>query len=330
MCTTMRSFAQHSVSRFAVISLLFFRLPYGIYRANDETSGHWSMHNESDTPTHKSEPLTGSRALHHDETGVVTGLMRILVVDSNPAILSDIENALWVWPHKVTLALDVKEAESLCRHLTPTAILAAANGDSHNDTVTISALRACLPRVPLIALVSAEQAKTPGRFIERGADALLPREDAGHPTLHDLVMSVQPKSSGEITPRPLPGPQLPFSLRQSEMLGALICDVAGLIVDSNLCLARSLGYRDTKGLTGQNVSSDLLGNRGLWVAWKQVAGDTKAILRRRSEIAGVNGQRVWMQVEVVAAPRCPNYLQAVFVDRTELVMVPSESMTMAG
>jgi hypothetical protein len=86
-------------------------------------------------------------------------------------------------------------------------------------------------------------------------------------------------------------------------------------------LATWLGYPDTDELRRRNILHDLLKNRNDWVSWKQVAGDTSAIIHQKSAVAAKNGQILWMQLEVFAAPNHPSHLQVVFTDRTELAML---------
>ncbi len=120
-------------------------------------------------------------------------------------------------------------------------------------------------------------------------------------------------------------PVLTLPWRRSEMLGALLCDVTGSIVDVNRSLATWLGYPNTDELRGRNVLHDLLKNRDDWISWKQVAGDTSIIFHQETAIAAKNGQVLWTKIEVFAAPNHPSHLQAVFVDLTELAMLTGQS-----
>jgi PAS domain S-box-containing protein len=188
-------------------------------------------------------------------------------------------------------------------------------------TKSIPALRRCLPTVPIVAVVSQTQFAAPGMFLDQGADALLMREDAHRPTLHDLLISVRRSPDIAKTATRTHVPELALPWRQSKMLGALICDVTGSIVDANRSLATWLGFANTDELRGRNVLHDLLKNRDDWVSWKQVAGDTSAIIHQESAVAAKNGQVLWTKIEVFAAPSSPSHLQAVFVDLTELAML---------
>ncbi len=147
------------------------------------------------------------------------------------------------------------------------------------------------------------------------------REDAQRTTLHDLLVSVKhdPDTVKNATRAQVPALALPW--HRSEMIGALLCDVTGSIIDANRTLATWLGYPDMDELRGKSVLRNLLTNRSDWVLWRQVAGDTSAIIHRETGIAARNGQILQMQLEVFAAPGHPSYLQVVFVDRTELTML---------
>ena len=265
--------------------------------------------------------LRRQRSIDSGSSDVASGLMRILVLDDDSEIIGQLENALWVWPHKVALTANVEDAVRLCQHLTPSAILVAVDRNKASETNLIPALRRRLPTVPIIAVVSQTQFAAPGMFLDQGADALLMREDAHRPTLHDLLISVQPKPGAVKTATRTQVPVLALPWRQSKMLGAFICDVTGSIVDANRSLATWLGYPNTDELIGRNVLHDLLKNCDDWISWKQVAGDTSAILHQETAVAAKNGQVLWTKIEVFAAPSHPSHLQAVFVDLTELAML---------
>lgn len=256
---------------------------------------------------------------------VASGLIRLLVLDDDSEIVGQLENALWMWPHKVALTANVKDAVRLCQHLTPSAILVAVDRREASKTRSIPALRRHLPAVPIIAVVSREQFTAPGKLLDQGADALLIREDAHRHTLHDLLTSVQHNPKAVKTAARTHAPKLALPWRRSEMLGALICDVTGSIVDANSALATWLGYENAEDLRVRNVLRNLGIKRGDWVFWTQVAGDTNAIFHQETGVAAKNGQLLWMRLEVFASLNHPNYLQAVFVDCTELAMLTGQS-----
>ncbi len=268
--------------------------------------------------------LRRQRSIDSGSSDVATGLMRILVLDDDSEIIGQLENALWVWPHKVALTANVENAVRLCQHLTPSAILVAVDRNKASETNLIPALRRHLPTVPIIGVVSRKQFLAPGKLLDQGADALLLREDAHRPTLHDLLISVQRNPDAAKTATRIHTPELALPWRRSEMIGALICDVTGSIVDANRSLATWLGYPNTDELRGRNVLHDLLKNRDDWVSWIQVAGDTSAIIHQESAVATKNGQVLWTKIEVFAASSHPSHLQAVFVDLTELAMLTGQ------
>ena len=265
--------------------------------------------------------LRRQRSVDSGSSDTASGLMRILVLDDDREIIGQLENALWVWPHKLTQTANVKDAVRLCQHLTPSAILVAVDRYKASVTKSIPALRRRLPTVPIIAVVSRKQFVVPGKFLDQGADALLMREDAHRPTLHDLLVGVQRSPDAVKTATRAHVPELALPWRRSEMLGALICDVTVSSVDATRSLAKWLAYPNTEELRGRNVLHDLLKNRDDWISWKQVAGDTSAILHQETAVAAENGQVLWTKIEVFAAPNYPSHLQAVFVDLTELAML---------
>ena len=219
------------------------------------------------------------------------------------------------------LTANVEDAARLGQQLTPSAILVAVDRNKASETKSVPALRRRLPTVPIVAVVSRQQFGTPGRFFDQGADALLMRDDAHRPTLHDLLVSVQLDPDVAKTATRIHAPIPGFPWRRSEMLGALICDVTGLIVDANRLLATWLGYPNTDELRGKNVLHDFFKSRDDWISWKQVAGDTSAKSHHESAVAAKKGQVLWTTIEVFAAPSHSRHLQAVFIDLTELAML---------
>lgn len=270
---------------------------------------------------HNVQILRRQRAIESVGSDVASGPMRILVLDDDSEIISQLENALWVWPHKLTLTAKLEDAVRQCQYLTPAAILVAVDSGKDSETRLIPALRRHLPTVPIVAVVSRTQFVTPGKFLDQGADTLLMREDAHRPTLHDLLLSVQRNPDAVKTAARTQVPELALPWRRSEMIGALICDITGSIVDATRVLAKWLGYPITDELRGRNVLHNLLTNRDDWEMWTQVAGDTSATFHQVAAVTARNAQILCMQIEVFAAPNHPNYMQVVFGDQTDLSML---------
>lgn len=249
------------------------------------------------------------------------GLIRILVLDHEPETLERLENALWIWPHKVVNAKSVDEALKMCQHLTPTALIADINFAGNHSGNTITTLRKHLPQVPIIALGSKSDDVTAGNILDQGADAYLPREELHRPTLHDLLQRIQraPESSKALD-FPV-GPQMSLPWRDSKIVGALICDITGTITDANDCIARWLQYSNADALLGKCVWRDILNSQTDWSAWKKIAGDMAALLYQSTAVKAKNGQLLWMKLEVFAAPSFPSHLQAMFVDQTEIALL---------
>jgi len=248
-------------------------------------------------------------------------LIRILVLDHEHATLERLENALWIWPHKVANANSVDEAVTMCQHLTPTALIADVNfPGSHNDN-TITTLRKRLPQVPIVAMGSRLDDVAVVNILNQGADAYLPRDELHRPTLRDLLQTIKraPESIG--APHFLGGPQMSLPWRDSKIVGALICDITGAIIDANHCIARWLEYSNAEELIGKNVWCDILDSQSDWSAWKEIAGDTATLLYQSTTVKAKNGQFLWMMLEIFAAPSSPNHLQAVFVDQTEIALL---------
>ncbi len=249
------------------------------------------------------------------------GLIRILVLDHQRDTLERLENALWVWPHKVANAKSVDEALKMCRHLMPTALIVAINfADGYNGS-TITTLRKQLPQIPIIALGSSSDNVTPSNVLDQGADAFLLREELHGPTLHDLLRRIQRTSeSANASHFPLML-EMPLPWRESKIIGALICDISGTITDANDCIARWLQYSNADALLGKCVWRDILNSQADWSAWRKIAGDMTTLLYQSTSVKAKNKQLLWMKVEVFAAPNSPSHLQAVFVDQTELALL---------
>ena len=266
------------------------------------------------------------RSIEFDGADDASGLIRVLVIDDDREIVDQLENALWVWQHKITHISSVDDAVRLCKHMTPKAILVALDGSTTNRVRAVPALRRRLPSVPVIGIVSPRQYAEPGKFLDQGADALLLREDAHRPTLHDLLMSVRRNPAPAAVSARNDGLELTLPWRNSRMLGALVCDISGSIADANLMLARWLGYPSPDEMRGRNVPRHILSDPDDWSNWVQVAGDTRALLHHRTSIVSLNGQQLWVELEVFAAPRHPSHLQAVFMDRSEMALPVDQSL----
>ena len=279
------------------------------------------LHTSIVSRTKSVERFREQRARQELELPEDDGLIRILVLDHERETLERIENALWIWPHKVAHANSIDEAVKMCRHLTPTALVAGIKFAGRYNTNTITTLRKHLPQVPIVALGSRLDTEMPGNILNQGADAFLPREELHRPTLHDLLRRIQrvPESS-KVMDFPLV-PEMSLPWRESKIIGALICDIAGTIIDANDCIARWLEYSTEDALIGKSVCRDILNSQADWSAWKKIAGDTAALLYQSTTVKARNKQLLWMKVEVFAAPVSPSHLQAVFIDQTEVALL---------
>lgn len=277
------------------------------------------LHTSTATQTKSLQGFRRRRFNQDSAVPVDTDLIRILVLDQSRETLEHLEKALWMWPHKVANASSVNEAVEMCQQHTPTALIAGVEFSESQPASTISTLRKELPQVPIIAIGSTSDSEIPGDIVDQGADAFLPREDLHRPTLRNLLKQVQRTLDSEDTQDLPTVPKMPLPWRESEIIGALICDISGTITDANDCIATWLGYPDTDALLGKCVWRDLLNSPADWSAWKKTAGDVAALLHQFTCMTAKNGQILWMKVEVFAAPNFPSRLQAVFVNRTELV-----------
>lgn len=267
-----------------------------------------------------------TRPFHQEPDETVNNeTIRILVLDHERETLERLENALWMWPHRVVNANSVNEAVKMCRHFEPTALIAGVNFAGSHYGSTITTLRKHLPRVAIVALGSSSDNETPGDILDQGADAFLPREELHRPTLHDLLRQIQrtPESAKALDVPFIP--EMPLPWRESKIIGALICDISGTIIDANDCIARWLGYSNADALLGKFVSCDILDSQGDWSAWKKIAGDMTTLLYQSTSVKAKNKQLSRMKVEVFAIPDAPSHLQAVFVDQTKLAFLTNRN-----
>ena len=246
------------------------------------------------------------------------GLLRVLVLDDHQQTVEQIENALWVWPHRVTRTNCVSEAVNLCQHLTPAALIVSLETEANIDGQLISAIRHVLPRIPVVAVANSEDAADPGAILKQGASAVLNRETLQQPTLYDLLMRLQ-MPTGRSQPSMAPDEiEMPFPWCDSVMFGSLICDVSGQVVCANHCLARILGYQAPDDLSGLSVPNDILCESEEWASWKSVAGDTSKVNQQSTSIRAKNQQLLFMSIETFALAQSPTKIQAVFVDLSNL------------
>lgn len=248
-------------------------------------------------------------------------LIRILVLDDEHETLERLENALWVWPHKVANANSVDEAVEMCRDLEPTALIVGAEFAGGPNGSTITTLRENLPQVPIVVLGSWSDKETPANIFDQGANAILPSEELHRPTLYDLLLRIQraPESARALDIPRLP--EMPLPYRESRIIGALMCEISGTIIDANDCLARWLGHSNADALIGKCVWRDVLDSQADWTAWTRIAGDMAALLYQSTTVKANNKELLPMKLEVFAAPSFPSQLQAVFVDQTELTVL---------
>ncbi len=244
--------------------------------------------------------------------------IRLLILDTGPATLEQIENALWIWPHTISTANTVDEAIRMCQHLEPTAILVSRDFPSNQQGSAITALRRELPNIAIVALGSAADVAKPGAILDLGADAILFRDELHRPTLHDLLMHLRPVPAMNDAPVAVPPVTMQVPWSESQIVGSLLCDIEGSITSANECLARWLQYSTPSALLGKCVWRDVLSSRTDWTAWKTVSSGTAAILHQSISVKARNKQLLWMNVQVFSAPDSPTALQALFVDQTEL------------
>jgi CheY-like chemotaxis protein len=261
--------------------------------------------------------------------GVDDGLLRLLILDPGSKTLDQVQNALWMWPHKLATADSVMEGVAKCRRLDPVAVLMANDFPDQSNGDALVRLRALLPHVPIIAITSIPGAANTTETLKRGANAVILRGELERPTLHNLLMHLREKFRLADTEAPLRQPGIGMPWRDSRMLGCVLCDVNGTVIDANDCIAAMLGYSGRTDLLGACVWRDVLQSPVNWDAWKTVAGDLGALRSHVAAIRTAGGQALMVLAEVFAAPESPSHLQITFVPEVS-VRVPCESPRVFG
>lgn len=236
------------------------------------------------------------------------GIVRLLLLDLTPATIQKIENALWVWPHRISLAGDVRSAIEIGKNENPDALIMTADASDRQARV-----RQEFPDAAIIVVTRDTDAAHMQKLYAKGADLVLQLDDLQRPTLYDLVVRAKPRSRGTDTNALVEHTGMPIPWSCSRMLGCIVCDVSGSIIAANRHLANTLGYASVARLTEKNVPVDILAMRSSWTTWKSVAGDTAAYLHLSESLRTQHGERLNAQVELFAAPHWPSKIQAVFV-----------------
>ena len=242
--------------------------------------------------------------------------MRILVVDPDPRTVEQINDVLWVWPHKVAFTESVAEAIHVSGEFSPSIAIVAIDFPLTISGTSISALQVDLPKIPIIALGVAANYAQLDTFFEQGAAGFLQRKDLHRNTLHNFLAKIQLGSQNDRA-RQSPTPiELSQPWRDSQLIGALICDIKGTIIAANGFLASSLDYADIPSLLGKNVRSDLMHCPDDWDACTCIAGDLSALLHQPVTIRTQLEQLLPMEAEVFAVPESPTLLNILLIEAT--------------
>ena len=234
--------------------------------------------------------------------------MRIMVLDRHPKTLGYIVPAFGMCPHKVISAASVNDAIRWSRSFAPTVVIVAFDFPHTDGTAMISTLRAGLPSVPIIALGAASNFPKLGTVLDQEADAFLLREDLEQSNLLSLVTRIQLR----------PG---------TEKVGALVCDINGIIIVANECLADWLRYPGSQSLLGKCVWRDLMYCPDDWRAWASITAGLTVSLHQLITIKTQSGQRLLMQVEIFALPGAPTVLQAMLVGKSRFPVLGDRTET---
>jgi PAS domain-containing protein len=187
----------------------------------------------------------------------------------------------------------------------------------------VSSLRKSLPSTPIVAVVSEKQFQRPGSLIDQSVDAIVKRNDTAQPTVHDVLLQARQARENYLSESRTCNRRLALPWRNSQYVGALLCDVNGRVIDANRTLMLQLGYTEDDSMIGASVPRDLLNYSVPWDLWKTAAGAPDAIFRDELAVVARNRQIHLMEVELFASREFLSLLQIIFVDRTENTLLAS-------
>ena len=87
------------------------------------------------SPMHNIQVACRQRSIEPVGSDVASARMRIFVLDVDSEIIGQLENALWVWPHKSVLAANVEDTVCLCMQV---EVFAAPNHASFLQIVFVN------------------------------------------------------------------------------------------------------------------------------------------------------------------------------------------------
>ncbi len=123
-------------------------------------------------------PTSGRNMVTRPQFGAVSTdnvIVRLLDLYKNPTTPQIIENALWVWPHRIATACDAQNAVDMCQHLEPAALVVLPDFPSENGVSIIRSLRNNIPDAVLLPWDS-RAGVDPGPILDMGANAVLTRD----------------------------------------------------------------------------------------------------------------------------------------------------------
>ena len=237
-----------------------------------------------------------------------SGECRVVVLGECVEAIATIHMALWLWPHEVVTANDATEAVRLTGRLTPDAIIVT-------DPVFYSVAQSLIlePRsqefnVPVIVLYPYGCSPPRGSVLEREAYAVLAGQAKNIPVLQ-YVLARARRSPCEAFWRAndLP-PRLPPIWRDSDTVGALICDNSGAVIDANETIAKWLGLGSRRRLVGREVGRDLKFRKRAWPEWEQLSAGLRQLIQGSWSVRGPDERMFTVQSDVLASPGNKRYM----------------------
>ena len=246
------------------------------------------------------------------------GILRIVILDANPQTAEQVERGLWIWPHRIAVVTDIAAALHAFEEMRPDAIIASIDLKEKN---AIQRLRRELPTASIVALTEESDPTDPQVIFSAGANAIVTRGTLQDPTLHNRLMNARTAAENCRFVDDTFSQRLAMPWRDSQVFGALQCDVDGRISAANERLSDMLGYSSAAEFSGLSVRDDLLTEEADWQPWRAICGDMLAVLSQKANVKTRAGKMLWMDIEIFAVPEHPTLLQAVFVDQSELAQL---------
>ena len=250
------------------------------------------------------------------------GVVQVILLGYDAGTAEAIDKALWMYSHRVLVAGSTEQAIRMCSSVLPDALVVATD-DTDGNRQYIAEIRYALPSVSIIALSSRSGSPTHHELLGQGADAVLYRDRASIPVLNNVLGRLR-LCKGEINwPCIFPPPRLPSAWQNTDVVGALVCDISGKVIDANRLLASWLGYASPTPLIGKLAWRHLLYCVKSWPEWREVTDQLIQFSPSSATVRGPGGQVLTMRIDVFSAMADSKFLHVTLLDQLQIQMLQS-------